>query len=187
MDGAKRHIPDQYKLAILTISMKTLIAAVISLLLLQGCSPARPSPMAERLLVETGDGATVTICYPKSSNLILSVHSVGIMVDGTYAFFLHGGERITFPIPPGTHEIGVSDSSSAFFTHLETLPFTAEMNGSNFFETYPVFEGITFVPYGFIPIPGPDIRFKLFEVDKERAAQLKTKQVDANERIMPEQ
>ncbi|UFS63043.1 hypothetical protein LOH54_02695 [Sulfurimonas sp. HSL-3221] len=166
--------------------MKTVTAAVISLLLLQGCSPTL-SPMAKRLLDETGDGAAVTICYPKSSNLILSVHSVGIMVDGTFAFYLHGGERITFPIPPGTHELGVSDSSSPYFTHLESLAFTAEVNGSNFFETYPVFEGVTFVPYGFIPIPGPDIRYKLFEVDNERAALLKTKQVDANDRIMPEQ
>ena len=165
--------------------MKTLIAAMISLLLVAGCSP-RLSPTAKRLQVETGDSATVTICYPKRGNLVLKTQSAAIMVDGSYVFFLHGDESITFNLPPGTHKIGVSVAFSAFFDHLESLPLTADANRSYFFETYPVFEGITFIPYGFIPLPGPDIHFKVYEVDAARAATLKMKQADLNERMMPE-
>ncbi len=165
--------------------MKTLIAAVVSLLLLHGCTP-KPSPAATPLLTKTDNSATVTVCYPKVSNLVLKVQSVAVMVDDANTFFLHGGERITFHIPPGVHEIGVSVAFSDFFGHLESLPIRAEANASYFFETWPVFEGITLIPYGFIPLPGPDIRFRLFEVDEARAALLKTKPAKATERILPE-
>ena len=163
--------------------MKKNIIIAALLLFLNGCS-ATISPLIERALIEDNRSSTITIYYPVPENFILKVHSVSISIDGQPFFFLKSGELIRFYLSRRVHKIEVSDFSF-YFDHKEIIDLSTVEGQSFYLKTYPMFEGMTFIPYWFIPLPAVDIRFKLFEVDEDRAlVEISGKPVNPKERIL---
>jgi hypothetical protein len=132
-----------------------------------GCSIKYPE-LAEQALISDADRSAVTIYYADPGNFVLSVHSAKIIIDKIPCFYLKSGEQITFYLRAGEHEISVSDTG-IYFDYISHLNLSMQTGQSYYFKVYPVFEGTTFIPYYFIPIPMPDIRFKLLEVTSEDA------------------
>ena len=163
--------------------MKKNILITTLLLFLNGCS-STVSALIERALIEDNTSSSITIYYPVPENFILKVHSVSISIDGQPFFFLTSGEHIRFYLSPGVHKIEVSDSSP-HFDHKEMIDLSTAEGQPFYLKTYPIFEGMTFIPYWFIPLPAVDIRFKLFEVDEDSAlVEISGKPVNPKERIL---
>ena len=155
------------------------------MLLLAGGCTSKFSPALERALTNQSGSVSVTLYYPKPENYILRQQSAAIIIDKKTLFYLKRGEQITFYLSPGTHEIGVRQAFSSYFTRQHTLSITMEAEHSYYVRTYPVFEGITYIPYWFIPLPAPDMRFRLYEVSEEAAKRLMVgKPVDPKERVL---
>lgn len=157
--------PTHYMNILRFLNIKNSIISLI--LLLFGCV-MNTSPFIERMLFEDNNSGLITIYYPVPDNFILEVHSASIFIDDRPFFFLNSGEHIQFYLPVGSHKFEVSAFSS-HFDYKETIEIYVAEEQSYYLKTFPVFEGMTFIPYWFIPLPAVDIRFKIFEVDKDRA------------------
>jgi len=153
------------------------------LLFLNGCSTTIP-PFVEQALIGNKRSAVILVYYVVPSNFVLRVHRASISIDGRPYFFLKSGEHIKFFLNPGAHRIEVTGISS-YFDHKETIDLYTDEGQSYYLETYPVFEGVTFIPYGFIPLPTVDIRFKLFVVDADGALmEIPGNPVNPEERVL---
>ena len=130
------------------------------------------------------ESSLITIYYPVPDNFILKVHGVTISIDQQPFFFLKSGEHIRFFLTSGAHKIEVGCLSS-YFDHKEMIDITTTKGQSIFLKTYPIFEGTTFIPYWFIPLPAPDIRFKLAKVDEDKAmVEISGEAVNPRKRIL---
>jgi hypothetical protein len=164
------------------MEMQIIMFAFI-LLLFNGCSLTIPSHV-EQALIENKRSSLVTFYYPDPDSSLLKSHSPLISIDENEYFFLKEGEYIRFYLPPGEHKVEVSHAFCTVFDHKELIDIHTTEGQHVYLKTYPVFEGMTFIPYFFIfAVPVPDIRFKLFEVDEERAlVELPGKLVNPKER-----
>ncbi|MFC1489423.1 hypothetical protein ACFL6B_06225 [Thermodesulfobacteriota bacterium] len=160
-----------------------IIMLPIILLFLNGCSAAI-RPFVEQALIEDERSAVIFIYYLAPNNFVLKLHSASISIDGQPYFFLKSGEHIKFFLSPGTHKFEVS-GISPYFDHKETIDLNTDEGQSYYLKTYPIFEGLTFIPYWFIPLPAVDIRFKLFVVDEDKASkEISGNPVNPKERVL---
>jgi hypothetical protein len=142
-----------------------LLVAVVAFLL-GGCTIIKSE--IESSLIESNDKSPIVIYYQIPDNFILKAHAVSISIDGQPYFFLKKGEQIRFFLEHGNHIIEVSPLSS-HFDYKEEINIDVIVGKTIYLKTYPVFEGTTFIPYWFIPLPAVDIRFKLNQIDEELA------------------
>lgn len=138
---------------------------LVWVLMLNGCSATIPLHV-QQALTEDENTSSVTVYYPTPRNFVLRAHAATLSIDGQPFFFIRPGESISFFLTQGMHRVVVAGLSS-HFDHQQALDIQVIEGKHSHLVTYPVFEGMTLIPYWFIPLPTVDIRFKLSEVGND--------------------
>jgi hypothetical protein len=93
------------------------------------------------------------------------MHRATVMIDGKPYYYLKCGEQVTFYLPAGKHEIAVSDTE-IYFEQIAKVTLSFNPSHSYNFKVYPAFKGVAYIPYWFLPVPVPDIRFYMKKIEK---------------------